>query len=466
MENSSSDKMAFTITSRFWQALGCDCSPQDDRGRIRMVVDTCILHLHPTKVHRDTLKLTYTWGLGGLSALLLLILGLTGILLEAKYIPSTSLAHSEILNLRAGVWFGDLIRNLHHWSANLIVLSVVLHLLRVFLTGAYRHPRELNWLIGLTLLLLVLLANFTGYLLPWDQLGFWAITVVTSLIEYVPFLGKFVSSMLLGGSIVGMATLRNFHMIHISVIPLLMLSLASLHFWRIRKDGGLTIPKKAIGEPPKIERVTTIPHLVRREMVFALFWIAVLVLWSMLMPAPLEGIANADVSPNPAKAPWYFLGLQELLLHFHPLFGGVVIPITAFTLLAFLPFYDLSLESVGVHLRSPQGLRSSLLALILALLVTPTWVILDEYLLHWSAWLPNWPSLITEGVIPLALILSGLFCINSLLKRLFQTSMEERILFLFIFLFTSLVILTLIGIFLRGPGMHLYWPWEWQPLYL
>jgi quinol-cytochrome oxidoreductase complex cytochrome b subunit len=314
-----------TLLDRMRQRLAPDGMPTDDRGRMRMVVDSLILHIHPAKVVVSSLKWNYTWGLGGLAGLLMTILGLTGIVLINNYTPAAPQAYLDILELNSNVWFGELIRNLHHWSANLLIVVSVLHLIRVFITGAYRPPRELNWLIGVAMLLLVIGANFTGYLLPWDQLAYWAITVGTSIISYVPLIGNWLSRLILGGPEVGANTLLNFYSMHISFIPLLIFGLMSYHFWRVRKDGGLTLPKKMNQtEEPKIERVTTIPHLVRREVIFAIVWIAIILVFALLVPAPLEGIANPDVSPNPAKAPWYFMGLQELLLHFHPLVGAIV----------------------------------------------------------------------------------------------------------------------------------------------
>ena len=435
--------------------------PTDDRSRMRMVVDSLVLHLHPTKVPRATLRWTYTWGLGGLSALLVVLLAVTGVFLQMNYTPSPPQAYLDVLALRTETWFGDLLRNLHHWSANLLIITSVLHLLRVFFTGGHRPPRELNWLLGVGMLLLVLGANFTGYLLPWDQLAYWAITVGTSILSYVPLVGQGLSRLLLGGPEVGPDTLLTFYSLHISFIPLGILALMSYHFWRVRKDGGLTHPKSAASkEQPAPERVTTIPHLVRREAVWAAGWLAILFLWSMVVPAPLEGIADPALSPNPAKAPWYFLGLQELLLHFHPLFGGVIIPGLALGALALLPFFDIHLESVGVYFRSYRGRYISLLAAGGALLLTPLWVLLDEYVQDWASWLPNWPSLLSNGLIPLAILLLGLFSLDEILKRVFQAQTEERVLALFIFVFTALVILTVIGVFFRGPGMALYWPWD------
>lgn len=435
--------------------------PRDDRSRMRMVVDSLVLHLHPTKVPVRTLQWTYTWGLGGLSGMLIAILAFTGILLQMNYTPSPPQAYLDIQALRSSTWFGDLLRNIHHWSANLLVVVALLHLLRVFFTGAYRHPRQLNWLLGIAMLLLVLAANFTGYLLPWDQLAYWAITVGASIITYVPLVGESLSRLLLGGPEVSAAMLLNFYSLHISFIPLGIMMLMSYHFWRVRKDGGLTIPKKLEEvEEPKMERVTTIPHLVRRELVFALVWIGLILIWSMFIPAPLEGIANPAVSPNPAKAPWYFLGIQELLLHFHPFVGAIVIPGLALGALALLPFYDHSLDNVGIYFRSRRGRYLSLLAAGLAVLLTPALVVLDEFFIDWVAWLPGFPSLVSNGLIPLAFLLLGLFGLDEWFKASFKSSPQERILALFVFLLVGLIILTIVGIFFRGAGMSLVWPWQ------
>lgn len=450
------------LRDRLRDRLAPASMPQDDRGRMRMVVNSLILHLHPTKIPATTLRWTYTWGLGGLSAVLLTVLIVTGVILLNNYTPTTPTAYLNILTLRADVWFGDLIRNLHHWSANLLIVVATLHLLRVFFTGAYRPPRETNWLIGLSLLLLILGANFTGYLLPWDQLAYWAITVGTSILAYIPWIGESLSRLVLGGPEVGARTLLNFYALHIAILPLSIFGLSMYHFWRIRKDGGLTLPKSIKPKPEELkpERLTTIPHLVQRELVYALLWLAALLIFSMLVPAPLEGIANPDISPNPAKAPWYFLGLQELLLHFHPLVAAIILPGLAMLGLFLLPFVDIRVETVGVYFRSTRGRAISLLAAGLGLLLTPIWVFADEYLLHWTAWLPNWPSLISNGLIPLSLVGLVLLYMDNWLQKRFQPSLEERILFFFVFLFTVFIVLTLIGIFFRGPGMQLYWPWN------
>jgi quinol-cytochrome oxidoreductase complex cytochrome b subunit len=436
--------------------------PETDRARKRMVLNNLVLHIHPARVPARALKWSFTWGLGGMSAVLFSVLAVTGILLEMNYTPSPPQAYLDILNLKTNVWFGDLIRSLHHWSGNFMVVVTALHLLRVFYTGAHRFPRNMNWIIGIAMLLLVLGANFTGYLLPWDQLAFWAITVGTSLIDYIPFIGPFLSRLLLGGAQVGGSTLLTFYSFHISLIPLALVSLMSFHFWKVRKDGGgITIPKSpGEGELEDVEKVTTIPYLVRREMVFAFCGIALLLLWSSFISAPLEGIANPELSPNPAKAPWYFMGLQELLVHFHPLVGAILIPGLAITALALLPYYDTETESTGVYFRSIRGRFLVIYTIGTALLATPAWVLLNDKLLKWTELLSGWPPILSNGLIPFVWLGGLIMSFDIWNKRFLKVNSEERILAIFTLILTGFVILTLIGIFFRGPGMSLYWPWD------
>ena len=179
----------------------------------------------------------------------------------------------------------------------------------------------------------------------------------------------------------------------------------------------------------------------------------------MFVRAPLEGIANPDISPNPAKAPWYFMGLQELLLHFHPLVGAIIIPSIALLGIFLLPFFDINLNSVGIYFRSRRGRSLTLLAAGIAILSTPLWVVLDEFVLDWAGWLPTWDTLLSNGLIPLAIIILPLLALDSWTVKFFHADTEERVLFIATFLFISFIVLTAIGIFFRGPGMALYWPW-------
>lgn len=441
--------------------------PADDRGRMRVVMNNLLLHIHPSTIARPTLRFTYTWGLGGLALLLGSILALTGVMLLFVYTPSPEQAYNDMLTLQTDVWFGQLIRNLHHWSGNFLIVVTFLHLLRVFFTGGFAAPREFNWVLGVGLLLLVVGANFTGYLLPWDQLAYWAVTVGTSLLAYIPVVGDWMSRLTLGGPEVGAATLVNFYSLHIAVIPLTMMGVVSFHLWRVRKD-KLTIPRNADGEIvdldgkviKKAERATTLPHLVTRELVFAIVMTGLILLWAALVNAPLEEAANPDHSPNPAKAAWYFMGIQELLMHFHPLFGAVIIPGLALVALAAVPYLRFDMKSEGIWFRSLKGRRIAAVSALTGLVVTPVLVLLDEYFLDLPALLPSLPTVISNGWVPLAALLLMLMGYYELIKKGFKATACEARLSIFTLLVTAFLVLTIIGIFFRGQGMALVWPGE------
>jgi quinol-cytochrome oxidoreductase complex cytochrome b subunit len=309
--------------------------------------------------------------------------------------------------------------------------------------------------------LLTVVANFTGYLLPWDQLAYWGITVGSSILSYVPVIGNWLAQLLLGGPEIGPATLLNFYGLHISVIPIAILGLMSLHFWRVRKDGGLTIPRR-VDEPVilKDENVTTFADLVRPEAVWATVTTAALVIWSITVNAPLEALANPDVSPNPAKAPWYFMGLQELLLHFHPLIAAIVIPAIALGALIALPYTDLDMETVGVYFRSRRGRWLSLFSAALGVALTIGFIGLDEFVLDLPSLLPSLPTIFSNGIVPLAALLLSLIGYYEGVRRFFRATSSEGQLSLFILLLFSFITLTIVGTFFRGAGMQLMWPWQ------
>ena len=456
------------LQQRVWESIQRDeLPPRDDRGRMRVVMNNLVLHLHPSKVARPTLKFTYTWGLGGLAILLVALLAITGVMLMFTYTPSPQTAYTDMLRLQTEVWYGQFIRNLHHWSGNLLVIVAFLHMLRVFFTGGFRAPREFNWVLGIALLLLVVAANFTGYLLPWDQLAYWAVTVGSSLLSYVPLVGEGLRTFLLGGPEVGAATLTNFYGLHVAIIPLALMGIVSFHIWRVRKD-TLSIPRRLDGsidggrddQPGQIEKVTTLPHLVSRELVFALIMTGLILLWAAWVNAPLEAAANPDHSPNPAKAAWYFMGLQELLLHFHPVFGAIVIPALALIALALLPYQRFDMQAEGVWFRSRRGRWLALVGALTGLLATPALVLLDEYIVDLPALMPSLPTLISNGWIPLAAILLLLIAYYEGVRRLFRSTACEARLSVFVLLVVSFAVLTVIGVAFRGAGMALMWPWE------
>lgn len=431
--------------------------PSDDRGRMKMVMNSLVLHIHPSKVSKPALKFSYTFGLGGLLILLGAILAVTGVLLIFVYTPSPDAAYESMIALQTEIYFGNLIRNLHHWSGNLMVVVGVLHLLRVFYTAGFTHPREFNWVMGISLLLLMVAANFTGYLLPWDQLAYWAVTVGTSLLDYVPIIGEPLTRLLLGGPEVGAATLTNFYGLHIALIPLAIFGIVSFHIWRVRKD-SITVPRKISQEKDKT-KVTTVPHLVSIEFVFALVWLALLITWSAFVNAPLEEAANPAHSPNPAKAAWYFMGFQELLLHFHPVFGAIIIPGLGLLALILLPYLDQDMDTVGVWFRSVWGRVLTGLSFLLGVVGTFGFVWLNETWLDFPGWLPFLPSFISNGWVPLAFILLLLYGYYELLKFFGSTTCEARQA-LFTLLLASFVTLTIVGIFFRGEGMALIFPWS------
>ncbi len=367
--------------------------PSSDRGRAATSFTNFFLHLQPVKVSRQALRPTYTFGLGLICLFLFIILAVTGVLLMFYYVPSTTQAYDRMLDLRGAVAVGGFLRNMHRWAAHGMVAAVFLHMCRVFFTGSYKTPREFNWVVGIVLFLLTLFSSFTGYLLPWDQLAFWAITVGTSIAGYAPLLGKEMKFVLLGDSTVGQEALLRFYVLHIAVLPLVLSLFVAVHFWRIRKDGGLAKPSEnddfvpapqvetiaALAQDggtavspaldiPEPKRTFTIQGLVRGPFVrvgklaedtvyswpdlltaelfvFVITLVGVLVL-SLMFNAPLEEPVNVMHPPNPAKAPWYFLGLQEMV-SYSAFWGGIGIPTVEVVILFLLPYLDRKKVGIG-----------------------------------------------------------------------------------------------------------------------
>src|SRR5689334_19152618 len=239
------------LPENVWSSIFRNPLPSNDLERASTSFTNFFLHIHPVKVHRNTLRPIYTLGLGLISMFLFLILAVTGVLLMFYYVPSTTQAYDRMLDLRGTVAFGIFLRNMHRWSAHGMVAVVFLHMCRVFLTGAYKKPREFNWVIGVILLLVTLFMSFTGYLLPWDQLAFWAITVGTSIAAYAPVIGKQIQFVMLGDTSVGQEALLRFYVLHVAVLPAVLVLLIAIHFWRIRKDGGLSRPEAQPRDPSR-----------------------------------------------------------------------------------------------------------------------------------------------------------------------------------------------------------------------
>jgi quinol-cytochrome oxidoreductase complex cytochrome b subunit len=443
--------------------------PRNDRDRKKIVFDTLLLHFRPIRVREETIRYSHTFGLGGSSLVLFLILVSTGVLLMFAYEPSPGGAYQSVVSLQTDVFFGKLIRNMHHWSANFLIAFLVLHLLRVYFTGAYYPPRQFNWVVGLLLLGCVLLSNFTGYLLPWDQLSYWASTIVTGMIAYVPLVGGWLQSVIRGGEEIGGATLIIFYAAHTTVIPVLFIVLAAFHFWRVRKARGVVVPRSP-GETPvasaeaggsqKPNFVLSLPNLILREFSVALALIAFVMVVALLFDARLGAPANPGMSPNPAKAPWYFVGFQELLLHFDPLFAVVVIPLLTAIGLALIPYFKYDNDTSGIFMMSHTGRRLSLIAAAVAVVATLVWVVIDEFLIDFGAWMPGVPPVVANGVVPATILFGVLAGLYHGFKKQGNGSNNEPLQAMFVFLAVAFAVLTIIGVWFRGTGMALVWPWN------
>jgi quinol-cytochrome oxidoreductase complex cytochrome b subunit len=370
------------------------------------------------------------------------------------YVPTPAEAYDSILFINSEIFFGGFIRNIHHWSGIFFVIITFLHFIRVFYSQAIFVPRRINWIIGMGLLILAILSNFTGYLLPWDQLSFWAVTVATNMLTYIPLIGDWMLSVIRGGNDVGSATLLNFYNFHTGILPIAMVLLMIWHFWKVRKAKGVAISALE----PEI-RIPSNPDLLLKELVVGLILLALIFLLSALFNAPLQERANPAFSPNPAKAPWYFMGIQELLLHIHPFFAFLVLPLVFFASLIWLP-YAIKEGNQGSWFHSSKGKRLTAQAAWLALIFTPLSVLLEDYVLHFEAWLPSVPKAISEGLIPMMLLLASFGIYLGFLKKRYKPTMIELIIALFTVFVVSYTVLTIIGIWFRGEGMQLMWPWE------
>jgi len=226
--------------NRIWRSIFRTRLPiKTNLDRSLVIFNSLTMHIHPVKVREHAIRFFYTFYLGMISFFLNVILVVTGVLLMLYYQPTIPNAYENMKDIEYVVTYGMFLRNMHRWAAHLMVISVFLHMLRVFYDGAFKPPREFNWVIGVFLLILTLLLSYTGYLLPYDQLAYWAVTIGANIVEYIPFFGKKLRFLFLGGNQIGEYTLVRFYVLHCIILPLFMAGLIGLHFWRIRKDGGL-----------------------------------------------------------------------------------------------------------------------------------------------------------------------------------------------------------------------------------
>lgn len=418
--------------------------PGSDKEAGDAIVKNLLLHWFPNKISKASLSWSYSFWLGTISFVLFLILVFTGMILMFLYVPSVERAYTSVKDIEFVVSFGWLLRGMHRIAAHMMVAAVFLHMVRVFLTGAYKNGsaaganRPLNWIIGLVLLLLTLLLSFTGYLLPWDQLAYWAITVGTNIARSAPLAGEAIRFFLLGGNTIDQNTLIRFYVLHVFFLPLLVLLLFSYHMWRVRKDGGLAVADRETLQqrPEKIAPVkaktysllgltngTTVhvqntmvdeekntvassPHLLRRLWLVTLLTFVVTFGLTILFRAPLEAPANPAVTPNPAKAPWYFLWLQEIVTITTvklgsftingALIGGILLPAILLALAVWWPYRDKSsLNSVGVWFAKERSRQNWVFLGICALIIV--FMIIGTFLRgpYWNFYWPweTWPEM-------------------------------------------------------------------------
>jgi quinol-cytochrome oxidoreductase complex cytochrome b subunit len=351
------------------------------KGRIQLVLHNFWLHVHPPQVHPSHLAFRHTWYAGLVSFHLFLILTITGLPLMVYYTPHPEQAYQDMKDLGSIVFLGTFLRNLHRWAAHAMIIAVVLHMFRVFLSAAYRGGRKLNWMIGAALLPLTLLLSFTGYLLPWDQLAFWAITVGAGIAAYTPAIGEQLRIAILGGHDVAGPALLRFYVLHCVVLPLIAGILILVHFWRIRKDGGLAPAWHGEAETEKL--TPAYPFAFLRELNSLLLTTIALMVCSLLWNAPLQEQANPTVTPNPAKSPWYFLGVQEMV-SYNALWGGVIAPVFMMAAAFVLPYLDRTVS------RRPRD-RWLAIALFSSVLLANTVLIVIGVYFRGPGWEWRWP---------------------------------------------------------------------------
>lgn len=324
-------------------------------------------HLHPPSIPAPQSRLRYTLGAGGIAVFLSIIIVITGILEMFYYVPTPAEAALSIQTLTYHVPFGGLVRNLHYWSAQLLVAVVLLHSIRVIFTGGYAPPRRFNYLLGLGLLVLTILLDFTGYVLRWDEGVHWALVAGTNLLKSVPVLGDGLYNLAVGGDQPGPSTLIRFYSWHIFGLFLLFLIIGVWHLFRVRRDGGIAVPPP--DQRSDLSRISRY-ELVRREVLAALLVTALLIIMAGFLPAPIAApIGEASALISDSNAPWFFLWVQQLLKLGSPFLWGILVPLGVLLIVALLP-YTLALPRPGELGRwNPPGNRVARLVFALLCLV-------------------------------------------------------------------------------------------------
>lgn len=316
--------------------------------RYKVHVTSFLFHIRPKFYKKASTFFTHTWRLGFFTVFFFAIEVITGVILMIYYTPSPQEAYNSILHLTSNVPFGKLTRDLHRLGAEGMVIFTALHMLRTFLTGSYKKERSFTWLTGVVLLGVVLFLSFSGYLLPWDQLAYWAVTIGTSMAEAAPLLGNEVNLLLRGTPDIGAGGLLRFYLLHVALLPFVGLLMLSIHYYKVSREHGISLPAKYEEDDlaPEVqkeanERVDYLPNILTHEIFLTSLGLFVLVFsTTFLYSAPLENIANPQQTPLDTQAPWYFWWLQGLLKLGDKTLMGIILPTILLALLVAVPYLD------------------------------------------------------------------------------------------------------------------------------
>ncbi len=494
------------IPSAFRDSVVRHGRPDSDRARSQTVMHNFFLHVMPTRVHIRTLKFSTTLGLGIITLSLFVILVVTGVLLMIYYKPDVNQAYDSMWDIMYVVPTGRFMRNIHRWSAHAMVACVIIHMARVFYTSAYKKPRQFNWVAGMGLFVITLFLSFTGYLLPWDQLAYWAITIgsniaqspreLTNALGITQYfdIGGMQKELLLGAHYVGQEALTRFYVLHVMILPILLSGILGIHFWRIRKDGGLARPADTVpssppdlsartngtgtdssktwglmavvrGKTPAVntemtDTIPTYPNLLYAISALFMLTVAVMLILGYYFDAPLKEIANPSIPENPAKAPWYFLGLQELV-SYSAFMGGVVIPAVVVIGLSLIPYLDREEEEPGRWFSGAAGKRVAWWTMAYTFIVTVGMLVFTVNYGWLRSWVPDIPQLVIIIVNPGTLLVAA-FMIWSVLTVKVTNSTRMGAIALFTCFIVAFVIMTYFAMVHRGPNWQFYWwPSQW-----
>lgn len=361
--------------------------PRRPNPRLTVHSESFFFHIKPSYYHQSVTKFAHTFRLGLLSTYFFILETITGVFLMIFYAPTPERAYSDMIKILTGVPFGQLMRDIHRLGAEGMVIVVFLHMVRTYLTGSYKKPRQFTWLTGVILLLTTLLMSFSGYLLPWDQLAYWAVTIGTSMADKAPVVGTQVKLLLLGAPSIGAGGLLRFYLLHVLFVPLLIIFVFFIHYYKVVRV-GISLPsgEEEVGQDtakrvPADKRRYYLPDVFTDEMVFlglVTFILLALIIFNIYPGAPLEHHANPNKTPLHTEAPWYFLWIQGLLKLGDPTLMGVIVPGLVFGLLAVIPYIDFNPSRRA----KDRPVAISMWMISMAVLVILTWMGTPFYLVE------------------------------------------------------------------------------------